>query len=135
LAGTALTKGGSVVLPSAPPANTRTVLRSMAGATEMEYYAAPWLGWVGLIAMNPDGDWVALAYAGARELLVVSADQGTVRRLALPAGLPRVRLGEYCDSLRFAAANRVVMTTVAEEVTWILSQGKALAQTDRQGSR
>jgi hypothetical protein len=114
----------SVLLPPPPADNTAFVLRSLAGATEVERTATPWLGWVGLLALSPDGSQVALAYAGARELLVVALRQEAVRRLPLPPGMQTIRLGDDCDSLRFAPAGQIELTTVAERVSWTWPGGR-----------
>ena len=115
----------TIPLPFPPPNHEAALNRSWREVPQRFQGYQSWLGWTGDIAVSPDGSRIAVAYAGAAELLVLTPQDQATRRWPLPKQFPFVRLGMYCESLKFVTQDRIEMRTRQEVVGWNWPQGKA----------
>jgi WD40 repeat protein/tRNA A-37 threonylcarbamoyl transferase component Bud32 len=74
-------------------------------------------------AISPDGSHLAVAYDGARILVLLRVEGGVERQLPLPSGMPAIRLGLAFDSLRFRDNRTIELGTRDQIVTWELPGG------------
>jgi WD40 repeat protein len=74
-------------------------------------------------AISPDGGTLALAYPGAKQLLLIRLADETQRRLPLPGGMEAIKLGIHYAAFRFASRDRIELVTLEEVVSWTLPDG------------